>query len=147
MNITVAFRRSGRPESGGTAVATMDDGSYYEIEWWKEPNSRAVWLRWRGGEFRGHSTTKCIDWLDPLDIRLAVDMYAGSLRAMGVPPSTDSYQVPTTPEYWDCECEYQYIHPATSECCQKCGSRREEQPDSRIDEVADGSRHAQQEAT
>lgn len=41
----------------------------------------------------------------------------------------------TTPLFWDCECENNYIHPASDESCILCGAIREEQPDSRVDEV------------
>ena len=41
----------------------------------------------------------------------------------------------TTSEYWDCECKENYIHPKTEESCAKCGLKREDQPDSRVNEV------------
>jgi len=41
----------------------------------------------------------------------------------------------TTPEYWDCECRNNYIHPATQNECPKCGALRDEQPDSIVAEV------------
>ena len=43
----------------------------------------------------------------------------------------------TTSQYWDCECEHNYIHPNTEDKCDRCGAVREEQPDSRKVEVAD----------
>ncbi len=42
----------------------------------------------------------------------------------------------TTTEYWDCECEHDYIHPNTEDKCDRCGAIREEQPNSRKVEVA-----------
>ncbi len=39
------------------------------------------------------------------------------------------------PNYWDCECEVRYIHNKKEEKCEKCGAIREEQPDSRLNEV------------
>lgn len=44
----------------------------------------------------------------------------------------------TTDEYWDCECERNYIHHKNQPCCTKCGSIREDCPSSRFDEVASG---------
>jgi hypothetical protein len=41
----------------------------------------------------------------------------------------------TTPLFWDCECEEDYIHPATQEVCLACNTRREDAPDARVDEV------------
>ncbi len=48
----------------------------------------------------------------------------------------------TTPEFWDCECDDapggkpgSYIHPASEPTCAKCGSHKDESPDSRVDEV------------
>ena len=38
-------------------------------------------------------------------------------------------------EYWDCECEENYIHSVKSEFCRECGSLRENQPNSRSEEV------------
>ncbi len=43
--------------------------------------------------------------------------------------------IDTTEEYWDCECEYNYIHPKTQKSCPICGAMADEQPDSIVDEV------------
>ena len=43
--------------------------------------------------------------------------------------------VQTTDEYWDCECEEEYIHYAEQPCCTKCGAIREDCPDSRLAEI------------
>ena len=40
-----------------------------------------------------------------------------------------------TPLFWDCECEENYIHPASEAFCYVCGAVREESPDSRAIEV------------
>jgi len=37
--------------------------------------------------------------------------------------------------FWDCECESNHIRPASEPRCPHCGTRRDEQPDSRLDEV------------
>jgi len=49
----------------------------------------------------------------------------------------------TNPDYWDCECEDNYIRPKQKTGadqskfeCPDCGAREDEQPDSRADEVA-----------
>jgi hypothetical protein len=41
----------------------------------------------------------------------------------------------TTPDYWDCECQHNYIHPRDQEICSICGAIRTDQPDSRLAEV------------
>lgn len=41
----------------------------------------------------------------------------------------------TTPEYWDCECDGDYIRPCKLKRCSKCGARRGDMPDSMVDEV------------
>lgn len=46
--------------------------------------------------------------------------------------------VQTTLEYWDCECEHNYIHPATHTWCHKCKAHKEEMPSSRVEEVLEG---------
>lgn len=40
-----------------------------------------------------------------------------------------------TPEYWDCECEKDYIHHRCETMCAACEARREDQPQSRVNEV------------
>jgi hypothetical protein len=41
----------------------------------------------------------------------------------------------TTPLFWDCECEENYIHALTEENCPACGATREDAPDTRVNEV------------
>jgi hypothetical protein len=41
----------------------------------------------------------------------------------------------TTPLFWDCECEEDFIHPRHKIKCDKCGKERWDQPDSRYIEV------------
>jgi len=42
----------------------------------------------------------------------------------------------TTPEYWDCECETNYIHKkSVGNYCPKCKTFKTDQPDSRVLEV------------
>jgi hypothetical protein len=48
---------------------------------------------------------------------------------------TDDPVVHTTPLFWDCECELNYIHPASEQVCPVCRMNQSEQPDSRITEV------------
>ena len=38
-------------------------------------------------------------------------------------------------EYWDCECEKDFIHPISQKDCVVCGSLQEESPSSRENEV------------
>ena len=41
----------------------------------------------------------------------------------------------TTPLFWDCECEDDYIHSASEPICYRCQTEREESPDARALEV------------
>ena len=44
--------------------------------------------------------------------------------------------IETNPDFWDCECEYDYIHnKKESDYCWDCNTSHEEQPDSREIEV------------
>ncbi|MDA8338919.1 MAG: hypothetical protein M0Z70_06425 [Nitrospiraceae bacterium] len=38
-------------------------------------------------------------------------------------------------DYWDCECENNFIHPISQQRCDSCGSVQEECPSSRENEV------------
>ena len=40
-----------------------------------------------------------------------------------------------TSEYWDCECEKNYIHTRSEKKCYTCGAVRSDQPLSRVNEV------------
>ena len=41
----------------------------------------------------------------------------------------------TTPLFWDCECELDYIQTKSLPKCDRCGAFQDDQPDSMIDEV------------
>ena len=41
----------------------------------------------------------------------------------------------TTPLFWDCECQEQYIHPVSHNQCWICGTHRDDAPESRLNEV------------
>ena len=41
----------------------------------------------------------------------------------------------TTPLFWDCECEEDYIHSCLDEACPVCKAMQEESSDARVDEV------------
>jgi len=42
----------------------------------------------------------------------------------------------TDPNYWDCECDVDYIHHISEvEPCEKCGADPDEQPNSRVNEI------------
>ena len=47
----------------------------------------------------------------------------------------DRVRIKTTDDYWDCECNEDYIHPKSQETCLKCGCVSDEQPDSLVNEV------------
>jgi hypothetical protein len=40
-----------------------------------------------------------------------------------------------TDEYWDCECEGNFIHSRSDDFCMMCKAERADQPDSRVAEV------------
>lgn len=44
-------------------------------------------------------------------------------------------QVELTDKYWDCECEQDFIHSKNCDMCIYCGALKDEQPDSRVNEV------------
>jgi hypothetical protein len=47
-------------------------------------------------------------------------------------------RIVTDPKFWDCECPgapSEYIHPKSQKVCKKCGTRPENQPDSRVNEI------------
>ncbi len=53
---------------------------------------------------------------------------------------TTTSRVDTTPLYWDCECEKNYIHrkdsrPQEQQFCERCGMSASDCPDSRVTEV------------
>ena len=51
-------------------------------------------------------------------------------------PEITGRQDATTDDYWDCECEDNYINKKSDTLhCPKCNSREDEQPDSRVSEV------------
>jgi len=41
----------------------------------------------------------------------------------------------TTALFWDCECDDNYIFPIYLPMCGQCASRREDQPNARVEEV------------
>ena len=40
-----------------------------------------------------------------------------------------------TDEYWDCDCEDNYIKPVSLECCEICWAYQDQSSDSRLNEV------------
>lgn len=60
--------------------------------------------------------------------RIVKDIQAVYLDKIGV-------EVNSTSDYWDCECERRYIHPASDEICPHCKAEKTNQPDSRISEI------------
>lgn len=41
----------------------------------------------------------------------------------------------TTTRFWDCECEEDFIKPKSVPYCDMCGTHKNDQPDSRLDEA------------
>ena len=50
--------------------------------------------------------------------------------------SQKASRIPTTDKYWDCECQADYIQPASNKFCECCGTSKSDCPSSRINEVA-----------
>ena len=50
--------------------------------------------------------------------------------------------IKTSEEYWDCECDERYIQKNSVDECSVCGAHREDMPDSRQNEVAEGTHFA-----
>ena len=48
-----------------------------------------------------------------------------------------SKDVVLTDEYWDCECDDNYIHPVSQLRCDICGADQEDAPSSHYNEVID----------
>lgn len=46
-----------------------------------------------------------------------------------------SDKITLTIQYWDCECESNYIRPRSEIKCEICGAMQEDQPPARLDEV------------
>jgi hypothetical protein len=44
--------------------------------------------------------------------------------------------IETTPFFWDCECERNYIHLKSQKSCDICKANHEDCSDSRVNEVA-----------
>jgi hypothetical protein len=49
------------------------------------------------------------------------------------PAHTDTFH--TTSDFWDCNCDMAYIHSALESECAMCHAQKEDQPDSRIEEI------------
>jgi Zn finger protein HypA/HybF involved in hydrogenase expression len=49
-------------------------------------------------------------------------------------------EIKTNPDYWDCECEHNYIHSKLIAECRKCHARADEMPDSLAHEVEEVTR-------
>lgn len=47
-------------------------------------------------------------------------------------------------EYWDCKCDEKYIQPNSKEKCYICDAHRDEMPDSRQNEIDDGTHFAEE---
>ncbi len=57
----------------------------------------------------------------------------GCCEAVKVVPSDDCI---TRPDYWDCNCDEDYIHQKSCDRCDQCEAVPDEQPDSHKTEVA-----------
>jgi len=90
-----------------------------------------VWTRDRNGwsAYIDHSET-CV----PLHQTGSREIFGDDDQAAAAKAYED-WLKKTTIEYWDCECERNYIHPKTEAKCRICKAEQGRQPDSRIGEV------------
>lgn len=49
--------------------------------------------------------------------------------------------IETTDEYWDCDCDKQYIHKSSDNFCGTCGFSKEDGADSRVNELKEENMH------
>ena len=90
--------------------------------------------------------TDILDTLDEWEIQGMVNALNNLRQTFGLDPIRhnlnceikDNALAPTLDEqYWDCECERHYIHLKKNRTeCPVCGASEENQPDSRITEIA-----------
>lgn len=59
-----------------------------------------------------------------------IELFGGEIRYI-----VHDDEIYTTSLFWDCECQWDYIHPVTKTCCEKCNAISGEQSNSRINEV------------
>lgn len=65
----------------------------------------------------------------------------GALNLLGkirdqIDPPQDITTTKTDPRFWDCECKENYIIPKSITYCWRCCTSHDEQPDSRVNELA-----------
>ena len=79
----------------------------------------------------GKTDKNCEGWIEALKYVL------GLLKPKEEPKPVKApmQQVFTTEDFWDCECEENYIHSKAEYKCDKCGFLHHEMPDSRVNEV------------
>lgn len=61
------------------------------------------------------------------------------VRDNGITEYVPHGEIILSTEYWDCECGDKYIHPNSADECPVCGALRDEMPDSRQNEVNEGT--------
>lgn len=49
--------------------------------------------------------------------------------------TTEELNIELSDDFWDCECEENFIHQKSVPICDICNSHQEEQPDSRLEEI------------
>jgi len=82
-----------------------------------------------------------VDSLDELETILKAIF--GDIRRLVVNPvvaeavkkAEDNQGCMTTPAFWDCACQENYIHPRNESWCSRCGAKQEDRPDARLNEV------------
>ena len=86
-----------------------------------------------------------MEWIGPLcdEIASSIEQYLHVPEAFVYPfigaqdEDVDENYNETTPYFWDCNCEKNYIHSKMFTQCSKCGARRDDagQPDAFVGEV------------
>lgn len=74
------------------------------------------------------------DWVQfgPTPLIAAMRCFVASKQ----PTIDTSSSIATHPDYWDCNCDESYMHTKRHMYCKRCGAHAEDQPDSRVDELA-----------
>lgn len=100
---------------------------------------RPVWIY---GELKLETLQEVVDTffpsfpaLIPMATRGAIERRRQFAEKAAADLEMENEKVKLTNQYWNCECENDYIHPRSEEICGSCGTKREDGPDSRVSEV------------
>lgn len=90
-------------------------------------------------DWEDESYCKCME----CDFEGAVKDFKETEQELFKGMTSDRSVVKTTEDYWDCDCERNFIHPKSCKSCPVCGAEKDEHPDSRVNEVKAGEDRCQ----